>query len=167
MLTVHQVHSVERTQFCICRRCSCRLAVVRMTSRMLCCRANALNSTSHYCPRYADRLPDPCGSPYCQDHEPQNRQCYAPSQITFPFFGDILGFIGALGTGPTTFWIPSLMWLIAKKPGYGNVRDSGLPLCALHHNPDSDPYLNPDPQSLSYRPRSASVSDLLPRHCVM
>jgi len=36
--------------------------------------------------------------------------------ITIPFFGDLLGFIGAFGTGPTTFWIPPLMWLIVKKP---------------------------------------------------
>ncbi len=43
-------------------------------------------------------------------------------QITFPFFGDIMGFIGALGTGPTTFWLPSLMWLILKKPKTNDVR---------------------------------------------
>ena len=52
-------------------------------------------------------------------------------QITFPFFGDILGFIGALGTGPTTFWIPSLMWLIVKKPGPGNVRATSSALCRV------------------------------------
>ncbi len=23
-----------------------------------------------------------------------------------PFFGDLLGFIGAIATGPTTFWLP-------------------------------------------------------------
>ena len=32
-------------------------------------------------------------------------------QIAIPFFGDLLGFIGALGTGPTTFWLPPLIWL--------------------------------------------------------
>jgi hypothetical protein len=36
-------------------------------------------------------------------------------QITLPFFGDLLGFIGALGTGPTTFFLPPLMWLCLKK----------------------------------------------------
>ena len=24
---------------------------------------------------------------------------------TIPFFGDLMGFVGALGTGPTTFWM--------------------------------------------------------------
>lgn len=28
-----------------------------------------------------------------------------------------MGFIGALGTGPTTFWLPSVIWLTLKKPG--------------------------------------------------
>eukprot|EP00891_Asterochloris_glomerata_P003664 jgi/Astpho2/3664/Aster-07865 len=36
--------------------------------------------------------------------------------ITIPFFGDLLGFIGALGFGPTTYTLPSLFWLIVKKP---------------------------------------------------
>jgi amino acid permease len=35
---------------------------------------------------------------------------------TIPFFGDLMGFIGALGTGPTTFWLPAVIWLILKKP---------------------------------------------------
>jgi len=39
---------------------------------------------------------------------------------TIPFFGDLMGFIGALGTGPTTFWLPSVIWLVLKKPGVGN-----------------------------------------------
>ena len=39
---------------------------------------------------------------------------------TIPFFGDLMGFIGALGTGPTTFWLPSVIWLVLKKPGMGN-----------------------------------------------
>ena len=34
--------------------------------------------------------------------------------------GDLMGFIGALGTGPTTFWLPSVIWLVLKKP---SVRD--------------------------------------------
>lgn len=37
-------------------------------------------------------------------------------QITIPFFGSLMGFIGALGTGPTTFWLPSCIWLKLKKP---------------------------------------------------
>ena len=24
---------------------------------------------------------------------------------SIPFFGDLMGFVGALGTGPTTFWM--------------------------------------------------------------
>lgn len=39
---------------------------------------------------------------------------------TIPFFGDLMGFIGALGTGPTTFWLPSVIWLVLKKPGKGS-----------------------------------------------
>jgi hypothetical protein len=39
---------------------------------------------------------------------------------TIPFFGDLMGFIGALGTGPTTFWLPSIIWLVLKKPSYTN-----------------------------------------------
>ncbi|KAK9789597.1 hypothetical protein WJX73_007276 [Symbiochloris irregularis] len=35
---------------------------------------------------------------------------------TIPFFGSLMGFIGALGTGPTTFWLPPLLWLKLKKP---------------------------------------------------
>lgn len=27
-----------------------------------------------------------------------------------------MGFIGALGTGPTTFWLPSVIWLVLHKP---------------------------------------------------
>jgi len=36
--------------------------------------------------------------------------------ITIPFFGSLLGFIGAVGFGPTTFTYPPAMWLILKKP---------------------------------------------------
>ncbi|CAK0779930.1 hypothetical protein CVIRNUC_004892 [Coccomyxa viridis] len=35
---------------------------------------------------------------------------------SIPFFGDLMGFVGALGTGPTTFWIPSLIYLVLKRP---------------------------------------------------
>lgn len=34
---------------------------------------------------------------------------------------DLMGFIGALGTGPTTFWYPSVIWLVLKKPGMGSM----------------------------------------------
>lgn len=32
----------------------------------------------------------------------------------------VQGFIGALGTGPTTFWLPSIIYLVLKKPGMNN-----------------------------------------------
>lgn len=48
------------------------------------------------------------------------RSCYvaltAFVAITLPFFGDLLGFIGAFAFGPTTFTIPPVIWLILKKP---------------------------------------------------
>lgn len=47
--------------------------------------------------------------------------------VILPFFGDLLGFIGAIATGPTTFWLPPLMWLILKRPSISNVKPS-LPL---------------------------------------
>ena len=37
-----------------------------------------------------------------------------------PCFADLMGFIGALGTGPTTFWLPSVIWLTLKKPKMNN-----------------------------------------------
>ncbi|KAL3153488.1 hypothetical protein ABBQ38_011819 [Trebouxia sp. C0009 RCD-2024] len=40
--------------------------------------------------------------------------------ITLPFFGDLLGFIGALGFGPTTYSLPSIFWLLVKKPKITN-----------------------------------------------
>ena len=42
------------------------------------------------------------------------------SQLCLSTAGDLMGFIGALGTGPTTFWLPSVIWLVLKKPGMGN-----------------------------------------------
>ncbi|KAL5553489.1 hypothetical protein UlMin_040890 [Ulmus minor] len=36
--------------------------------------------------------------------------------ITFPFFGDLLGFFGGFGFAPTSYFLPSIMWLILKKP---------------------------------------------------
>ena len=42
--------------------------------------------------------------------------------LPLQFFGDLLGFIGAFGTGPTTFWLPPLMWLVVKKPKKMSVR---------------------------------------------
>ncbi|KAK9997840.1 hypothetical protein SO802_017443 [Lithocarpus litseifolius] len=35
--------------------------------------------------------------------------------ITFPFFGDLLGFFGGFGFSPTSY-SPSIMWLVIKKP---------------------------------------------------
>lgn len=36
------------------------------------------------------------------------------------FFADLLGFIGALGFGPTTYSLPSIFWLLVKKPKITN-----------------------------------------------
>jgi amino acid permease len=36
--------------------------------------------------------------------------------ITLPFFGSLLGFLGAFAFGPTTFWLPPLIYLIVVKP---------------------------------------------------
>lgn len=36
--------------------------------------------------------------------------------VTFPFFGDLLGFFGGFGFAPTSFFLPSVIWLIIKKP---------------------------------------------------
>ncbi|KAL4358663.1 hypothetical protein AHAS_Ahas09G0309200 [Arachis hypogaea] len=36
--------------------------------------------------------------------------------VTFPCFGDLLGFFGGFGIGPTSYFLPSIMWLIIKKP---------------------------------------------------
>ncbi|CAA7036352.1 unnamed protein product [Microthlaspi erraticum] len=36
--------------------------------------------------------------------------------VSFPFFGDLLGFFGGFGFAPTSFFLPSIMWLIIKKP---------------------------------------------------
>lgn len=44
------------------------------------------------------------------------------SFVLQPFFGDLLGFIGAIATGPTTFWLPPLMWVILYRPAVSNVR---------------------------------------------
>ena len=54
-----------------------------------------------------------------------------------PFFGDLLGFIGAIATGPTTFWIPPLMWIVLYRPVLTDVSSRLLllsityPLCSL------------------------------------
>lgn len=29
---------------------------------------------------------------------------------------DLMGFFGAIGFAPTTFWLPSVIWLAVKKP---------------------------------------------------
>ncbi|GAB2226568.1 hypothetical protein Droror1_Dr00022378 [Drosera rotundifolia] len=36
--------------------------------------------------------------------------------VTFPFFGDLLGFFGGFGFAPTSYFLPSVIWLIIKKP---------------------------------------------------
>ncbi|KAF8040225.1 hypothetical protein BT93_B2457 [Corymbia citriodora subsp. variegata] len=36
--------------------------------------------------------------------------------VTFPFFGDLLGFFGGFGCTPTSYFLPSVMWLVIKKP---------------------------------------------------
>ncbi|KEH43447.1 transmembrane amino acid transporter family protein [Medicago truncatula] len=36
--------------------------------------------------------------------------------VTFPFFGDLLGFFGGFGFAPTSYFLPSIMWMIIKKP---------------------------------------------------
>ncbi|KAK4835955.1 hypothetical protein QYF36_016817 [Acer negundo] len=36
--------------------------------------------------------------------------------VTFPFFGDLLGFFGGFGFAPTSYFLPSIMWLLIKKP---------------------------------------------------
>ncbi|KAL9272416.1 Lysine histidine transporter-like 6-like protein [Drosera capensis] len=36
--------------------------------------------------------------------------------VTFPFFGDLLGFFGGFGFAPTSYFLPSVIWLIVKKP---------------------------------------------------
>ncbi|CAA3022785.1 lysine histidine transporter-like 6 [Olea europaea subsp. europaea] len=36
--------------------------------------------------------------------------------VTFPFFGDLLGFFGGFGFAATTYLLPSMIWLKLKKP---------------------------------------------------
>ncbi|KAL7001210.1 hypothetical protein U1Q18_002363 [Sarracenia purpurea var. burkii] len=36
--------------------------------------------------------------------------------VTFPFFGDLLGFFGGFGFAPTSYFLPSIIWLVIKKP---------------------------------------------------
>ncbi|KAA8529196.1 hypothetical protein F0562_034005 [Nyssa sinensis] len=36
--------------------------------------------------------------------------------VTFPFFGDLLGFFGGFGFAPTSYFLPSIIWLKIKKP---------------------------------------------------
>jgi hypothetical protein len=40
--------------------------------------------------------------------------CFLASLI--PFFGDLMGLIGAVGVTPTTFVLPCLLWLTIKRP---------------------------------------------------
>lgn len=36
--------------------------------------------------------------------------------VSFPFFGDLLGFFGGFGFAPTSYFLPSIIWLKVKKP---------------------------------------------------
>lgn len=36
--------------------------------------------------------------------------------VSFPFFGDLLGFFGGFGFAPTSYFLPSIIWLVVKKP---------------------------------------------------
>uniref|UniRef100_A0A803MU47 Amino acid transporter transmembrane domain-containing protein n=1 Tax=Chenopodium quinoa TaxID=63459 RepID=A0A803MU47_CHEQI len=36
--------------------------------------------------------------------------------VTFPFFGDLLGFFGGFGFAPTSYFLPCVIWLVIKKP---------------------------------------------------
>ncbi|KAK3041266.1 hypothetical protein RJ639_001368, partial [Escallonia herrerae] len=36
--------------------------------------------------------------------------------VTFPFFADLLGFFGGFGFTPTSYFLPSIIWLTLKKP---------------------------------------------------
>lgn len=36
--------------------------------------------------------------------------------VTFPFFGDLLGFFGGFGFTPTSYFLPCVLWLKIKKP---------------------------------------------------
>ena len=44
--------------------------------------------------------------------------CIAVVACALPFFGTILGFVGALCITPTTFLIPAALWLKLRKPGW-------------------------------------------------
>lgn len=36
--------------------------------------------------------------------------------VTFPFFADLLGFLGGFGFTPTSYFLPCMIWLAVKKP---------------------------------------------------
>ncbi|XP_047331599.1 lysine histidine transporter-like 6 [Impatiens glandulifera] len=36
--------------------------------------------------------------------------------VTFPFFGDLIGFFGGFGFAPISYILPSIIWLVIKKP---------------------------------------------------
>lgn len=52
--------------------------------------------------------------------------------VILPFFGDLLGFVGAIATGPTTFWLPPLMWLILKRPSISNIHTIPSYFCLVY-----------------------------------
>eukprot|EP00877_Chromochloris_zofingiensis_P014217 jgi/Chrzof1/9049/Cz03g34070.t1 len=42
--------------------------------------------------------------------------------LLIPFFGDVLGLLGAVGITPTTFVMPCLLWLLWRKPARFTIR---------------------------------------------
>lgn len=52
--------------------------------------------------------------------------------ILLPFFGDLLGFIGAVGFGPTTFTYPPVMWLLVKRPSWKSWHFWASWVCAIY-----------------------------------
>lgn len=38
--------------------------------------------------------------------------------VILPFFGTLMGFLGAIAGGPASFWIPPVMWLVLMKPKF-------------------------------------------------
>eukprot|EP00884_Botryococcus_braunii_P001291 jgi/Botrbrau1/11162/Bobra.182_2s0017.1 len=42
--------------------------------------------------------------------------CIAVIACAIPFFGDLMGFLGAISVTPTTYIMPCVLWLLVKKP---------------------------------------------------
>ena len=56
---------------------------------------------------------------------------YIERKPTMCSTADLMGFIGALGTGPTTFWYPSVIWLAIKKPRFGSMHFIACWICIV------------------------------------